>query len=137
LPCRYDNKRVRVRVRVKVRDMFRVKARVRVRVRASVKVRFRVKVRVGKCLKHTQSNEKNILKKQLSLQLFLMANFDRVEGPIDMRVWKGRLFENILKFEIVLAFRNTNLLRYVSGIISGLLFILNYNLSICLVHVLF
>jgi len=39
--------------------------------------------------------------------------------------------------EIVLAFRNTNLLRYVSGIISGLLFVLNYNLSICLVHVLF
>jgi hypothetical protein len=45
---------------------------------------------MGKCSKNTQSNEKNILKKQLSLQLFLMANFDRVEGPIDMRVWKGR-----------------------------------------------
>jgi hypothetical protein len=27
----------------------------------------------------------------------LMANFDRVNGPIDMRVWKGRRFENILK----------------------------------------
>jgi len=25
-----------------------------------------------------------------------MANFDRVNGPIDMRVWKGRRFENIL-----------------------------------------
>jgi hypothetical protein len=24
-----------------------------------------------------------------------MANFDRVNGPIDMRVWKGRRFENI------------------------------------------
>jgi hypothetical protein len=34
------------------------------------------------------------------LQLFLMANFDRVtNGPIDMRVWKGRWFENILKLD--------------------------------------
>ena len=54
---------------------------------------------MGKCLKHTQSNEKNRLKKQLSLQLFFMANFDRVKWPIDMRVWKGRLFENILKLD--------------------------------------
>ena len=29
----------------------------------------------------------------------LMANFDRVHGPIDMRVWKGRRFENILKLD--------------------------------------
>jgi hypothetical protein len=34
--------------------------------------------------------KKKTLKKQLSLQLYLMANFDRVNGPIDMRVWKGR-----------------------------------------------
>jgi hypothetical protein len=34
-----------------------------------------------------------------SLQLFLMANFDHVNGPIDMRVWKGRRFENILKLD--------------------------------------
>ena len=43
--------------------------------------------------------KKNRLKKQLSLQLFLMANFDRVNRPIDMRVWKGRRFENILKLD--------------------------------------
>ena len=30
-----------------------------------------------------------------------MANFDRVNRPIDMRVWKGRQFQNILKFEIM------------------------------------
>ena len=29
-------------------------------------------------------------KTKLSLQFFLMANFDRVNRPIDMRVWKGR-----------------------------------------------
>jgi hypothetical protein len=34
---------------------------------------------------------KKTCKTTLSLQLFLMANFDRVNGPIDMRVWKGRL----------------------------------------------
>jgi hypothetical protein len=28
-----------------------------------------------------------------------MANFDRVNGSIDMRVWKGRRFENILKLD--------------------------------------
>ena len=41
-------------------------------------------------------NKKKFFKKQikktrrtkLSLQLFLMANFDHVNGPIDMRVWK-------------------------------------------------
>jgi hypothetical protein len=38
-------------------------------------------------------------KTKLSLQLFLMANFDRVNGPIDMRVWKERRFENILKLD--------------------------------------
>jgi hypothetical protein len=45
---------------------------------------------------HTHK-KKQIKKTKLSLQLFLMANFDRVNGPIDMRVWKGRRFENILK----------------------------------------
>ena len=39
------------------------------------------------------------LTEKLSLQLFCMANFDRVNGPIDMRVWKGRRFENILKLD--------------------------------------
>jgi hypothetical protein len=52
--------------------------------------------------KHTKKQSKNrlqiqIKKTKLSLQLFFMANFDRVNGPIDMRVWKGRRFENILK----------------------------------------
>ena len=28
-----------------------------------------------------------------------MANFDRVNGPIDMKVWKGCRFENILKLD--------------------------------------
>jgi hypothetical protein len=29
----------------------------------------------------------------------LMANFDRVNEPIDIRVWKGRRFEDILKLD--------------------------------------
>ena len=39
--------------------------------------------------------------KKLLLQLFLMANFDHViiNRPIDMRYWKGRRFENILKLD--------------------------------------
>jgi hypothetical protein len=60
---------------------------------------------MGKCFKNTQA--KNNFKKQnkkkhktkLSLQSFLMANFDRVNGPVDMRVWKGRRFENIVKLD--------------------------------------
>ena len=28
-----------------------------------------------------------------------MENFGRVNGPINMRVWKGRRFENILKLD--------------------------------------
>jgi hypothetical protein len=52
--------------------------------------------------KHTKKQSKNrlqiqIKKTKLSLQLFFMANFDRVNGPIDMRVWQGRRFENILQ----------------------------------------
>jgi hypothetical protein len=47
--------------------------------------------------KHTHKNQ--IKKTKLSLQLFLMANFDHVNGPIDMRVWKGRRFEIILKLD--------------------------------------
>jgi len=43
------------------------------------------------------NNKKQIKKSKLSLQLILMANLYRVNGPIDMRVWKGRRFENILK----------------------------------------
>jgi hypothetical protein len=55
---------------------------------------------MGKCL--NPPPKKYSLKKQnchLSLQLFLMANFDRVSEPIDMRVWQGRRFENILKLD--------------------------------------
>ena len=38
---------------------------------------------------HTHTHTHKRLKKQkLSLQLFLMANFDRVNGPIDMKVGK-------------------------------------------------
>ena len=60
---------------------------------------------MGKCFKNTQNKnfKKQIKKKtrktKLSLQLFFMANFDRVNGPIDLRVWKGRRFENILKLD--------------------------------------
>jgi hypothetical protein len=45
----------------------------------------------GKMLKKDPQKKKQIKKTKLLLQLFLMANFDRVtNGPIDMRVWKGR-----------------------------------------------
>jgi hypothetical protein len=47
---------------------------------------------MGKCLKkHNKKKptKKQIKKTKLSLQLFLMANLYRVNGPIDMRVWKG------------------------------------------------
>jgi hypothetical protein len=59
---------------------------------------------MGKCFKNTQNKNfkkqiKKTIKTKLSLQLFLMANFDRVNRPIDMRVWKGRRFENILKLD--------------------------------------
>ena len=57
---------------------------------------------MGKCLKntHTHTQKSKYRKKNnLSLQLFLMANFGRVNGPIDMKVWKGRRFENILKLD--------------------------------------
>jgi hypothetical protein len=43
--------------------------------------------------------KKHTKKTKLSLQLFLMANFDRVNRPIDIRVWKGRQFENILRLD--------------------------------------
>ena len=46
-----------------------------------------------------KKKQKKTRKTKLSLQLFLMANFDRGNGPIDMRVWKGRRFENILKLD--------------------------------------
>ena len=60
---------------------------------------------MGKCLKKNthkkkkKKKKKQIKKTKLSLQLFLMAIFGRVNGPIDMRVWKGRRFENILKLD--------------------------------------
>jgi hypothetical protein len=54
-------------------------------------------------LKTKNNNFKKQIKKtrktKLSLQLFLMPSFDRVNGPMDMRVWKGRRFENILKLD--------------------------------------
>jgi hypothetical protein len=57
---------------------------------------------MGKCLKNTQSKKekkKQTEKTKLSLQLFLMAN-----GSIratNMRVWKGRQFENIQKLDVI------------------------------------
>jgi hypothetical protein len=51
--------------------------------------------------KHTKQNKQQLKetdkkkkprKIKLSLQLFLMANFDCVNEPIDMRVWKGGRF---------------------------------------------
>ena len=60
---------------------------------------------MGKCFKNTQNKKqlqkqiKKTRKTKLSLQLFLMTNFDRVNEPIDMRVWKGCRFENILKLD--------------------------------------
>ena len=63
---------------------------------------------MGKCFKNAQSKikhthtKKQIKKTKLSLQLFLMANFDRVNGPIDVKVWKGRRFEIILKLNRVI-----------------------------------
>jgi hypothetical protein len=57
--------------------------------------------------KHTHKNKnknktKQIKKTKPMLQLFLMANFDRVNRSIDTRVWKGRRFENILKYWTVI-----------------------------------
>jgi hypothetical protein len=46
-----------------------------------------------------EKQQKNIKKTKMSLQLFLIANLYLVNGPIDMRVWKGCRFENILKLE--------------------------------------
>ena len=50
-------------------------------------------------MKTKKKKKKEIKKTKLSLQLFLMANLYRVNGPIDMRDWKGRRFENILKLD--------------------------------------
>ena len=62
-----------------------------------------------KCFKKTPKKRKKIQlykvsdetektrRTKLSLQLFFIENFDRVNGPINMRVWKGRRFESILK----------------------------------------
>jgi hypothetical protein len=66
---------------------------------------------MGKCFKNTQNkkqlsetDKKKTRTTKLSLQLFLMANFDRVNGPIDMRIWKGRRIENILKLDRTIIF---------------------------------
>ena len=48
---------------------------------------------------NNKEKKKNIKKTKLSLQLFLIANLYLVNGPIDMRVWKGCRFENILKLD--------------------------------------
>ena len=69
---------------------------------------------MGNCFKNAQSKikhthtQKQFKKIKLSLQLFLMANFDRVNGPIDMRVWKGCRFENILKLDRDLRYIGSN-----------------------------
>ena len=39
--------------------------------------------------KNNKTKKTQIKKIKLSLQLFFMANFHRVNGPIDMRFWKG------------------------------------------------
>ena len=44
-------------------------------------------------------NPNRLKKTKVSLQLFLIVNFDRVNGPENMCVWKGRRFKNILKLD--------------------------------------
>ena len=59
---------------------------------------------MGKCLKNTQSKKekkKQTKKTKLSLQLFLMANGSMTIRATDMRVWKGRQFENIQKLDAI------------------------------------
>ena len=59
---------------------------------------------MGKCLKNTQSKKekkKQTEKTKLSLQLFLMANGSMTIRATDMRVWKGRQFENIQKLDVI------------------------------------
>jgi hypothetical protein len=67
--------------------------------RLGIGLRLRLGLGLRKMLKktHKKTKQKQITKTKLSLQLFFMANFDRVNGPIDMRVWKGGRCENILK----------------------------------------
>jgi hypothetical protein len=43
--------------------------------------------------------KKQINKNKTVLTIIFDGKFDRVNGPIDMRVWKGRRFENILKLD--------------------------------------
>ena len=43
--------------------------------------------------------EKNRLKNKTVLTINFDGKFDRVNGPIDMRVWKGCRFENIQKLD--------------------------------------
>ena len=56
-----------------------------------------------KCLKTHQNKKKQkkhrFKKQNYRYNYFFMANFHRVNGPIDMRVWKGRRYENILKLD--------------------------------------
>ena len=47
---------------------------------------------------HTQ-NKKKIKKNKSVVTIIFDGNFDRVNWPIDMRVWKGRRFEIILKLD--------------------------------------
>ena len=43
--------------------------------------------------------KKKQIKKKPVLTIIFDGKFDRVNRPIDMRVWKGRRFENILKLD--------------------------------------
>jgi hypothetical protein len=55
------------------------------------------KKKKNKKKKKKKKKKKQIKKTKLSLQLFFMVNFDRVNRPID--IWKGRRFETILKLD--------------------------------------
>ena len=52
---------------------------------------------MGKCLK--KQIKKTDLKNKTVVTIIFDGNFDRVNGPIDMRVWKGHRFEYILKLD--------------------------------------
>jgi hypothetical protein len=43
--------------------------------------------------------KKRLKKQNCRYNYFLWQNLYRVNGPIDLRVWKGRQFENILKLD--------------------------------------
>jgi hypothetical protein len=63
---------------------------------------------MGKCFKNIQTKNNNF-KKQIKknmqnktvITIIFDGIFDRVNGSIDTRVWKGRRFENILKWTVI------------------------------------